>query len=482
MKKKILAIIFALCISILAIGCENVEYPSTSTPAEESKTVYEQIEEELPEPEKGENGEIIKQTFTIATDEKEVYLQEENVSGSISKAVEKRNTFLYDKYGAEINVIEIAPNDLAKELKLALESGTNYCDMISVSAKESTKLYTLGLLGDMSKLPEFDIANAYFDAKNAQALATNNSVYMLADPTTQFYGEAYVLFFNRDLVEKVGGKDPEILVMQGKWTWDAFNEVARAAAPKVYANASSDLTIDTFGFGAYYNQGTFPLVMWTSAGTKLVDNTYKNTVELSMSVEEIQAIAKPLQNAYNTRGRYPMEGEDVANAFKNGRLAFMVHKFSYFYSLRTENEGENYGFLPLPKLSEDQTGYNCLVSSDARVISIPKTLDDDTEARKRFVSLVISATCASGRKTVKQAFINEHIGLYLTDNEETVMLETICDSATFDFANVYGSVISEIRRPTTTAVSDYIEFGSALNSSISRTLAAFNKYSSDNFK
>jgi hypothetical protein len=353
--------------------------------------------------------------------------------------------------------------------------------MISISAKETVKLMNAGYLADMNALPGFDAKNDYFDKKNATVLATNNSLYLLVDATAQYYEEEFVMFYNRDIVVKKARQNPEALALQGKWTWDTFNEVARASAPDVYSQSTSDIERDIFGFGAYYNENSFAHVMWTGAGNKIVGNTYKTPVAVMMSIDEVKAAASPLREAYNSRGRYPFEGEDVASAFKGGRFAFMVHKFSYFYTLRNGNP-EKYGFLPIPKGNDVQGEYNCLLSNDARVISIPKSVDNQSEDKKRFISVVISATCAAGRDTVKNAFINEHIGTYLYNNEETVLLSMLCDSATFDFTNVYGSVISEIRRPTTDAIADYIEFGSALSTSISRGMNAFNKYSAEKFK
>ncbi|MBR5780258.1 MAG: extracellular solute-binding protein [Clostridia bacterium] len=481
--KKILISILLLLAFVMAVACENVEYPEDSSVImpESSEDIYEKLESQLPPPIEESEGEVKKQSFVIATDKKEVFINEEGASGSVNRAVEKRNNFLFDTYGAQISVKEVKSADLTKSLKEAFESGLHYCDMISVSAKETVKLMNAGLLSDMNKLPDFDATSEYFDEDRSVGLATNSSLYMLADPTVQYFEEEYAMFYNRDLVVKTAGQNPESLALQGKWTWDTFNEVCRASAPDVYNHSTSDLQNDVFGYGAYYNVGTLPLVMWTASGHHLIENTYKSTVALSMSVEEVQAAAKPLRDIYNTRGRLPLEGEDVANAFKNGRLAFMVHKFSYFYTLRNENP-DKYGFLPIPMQNEAQTGYRCLLSSDARVISMPVTMDFQNDERRRFVSVVLAATCAAGGETVKTAFVNEHIGTYLYNNEETVLFEMICDSATFDFSTVYGSVIGEIRRPTTDAIVDYVEFGSAISSSISRSLTAFNKYSAEKFK
>lgn len=481
--RKIFIAMLLLVAFLTAVACENVEYieESSKITAESSEDIYEKLESQLPPPLDESEGEVKKQEFVIATDKKEVFINEEGASGSVNSAVDKRNNFLYQKYGAEIKVKEVKSADLTKSLKETLESGLHYCDVISASAKETVKLMNAGLLADMNTFSELDVTSDYFDNEDATRLATNNSLYMLVDPTVQYFEEEYVMYYNRDIVVKTAGQDPETLAMQGKWTWDTFNQVCRASAPGVYEHSTSDLQKDVFGYGAYYNVGTLPLVMWTASGQQMIGNTYKTAVTISMSVEAVQNAAKPLRDAYNTRGRLPLEGEDVANAFKNDRLAFMIHKFSYFYTLRNENL-DKYGFLPIPKQNEEQKEYNCLLSSDARVISMPKTMEFQGDDRRRFVSVVLSATCAAGRETVKTAFVNEHIGTYLFNNEETVLFSMICDSATFDFATVYGSVIGEIRRPTTDAIVDYIEFGSALSSSISRGLTAFNKYSAEKFK
>lgn len=481
--KKLIATLLLILTVVLASGCENVEYLESSAPQEESKNIYEQLEGQLPPIETDENGEVVKQKLTIATDEKSVFYNEESASGSVSKAVEKRNDFLFDKYGAEITVKEVSASDLTAELKKALEAGVEYCDMICLSAKSTAKLMTSGYLYDMNTLPNFNVENAYFDQNIAKSLATNSTLYLLPDPTAQIYDELYVTFFNRNLVNTSAGKDPESLVMQGKWTWDAFHETAKASAPGVYSKSTSDIVTDTFGFGAYYGEGTYPYVVWASTGEKVIKNSYKNPVSLSLTAEYIAEVCKNLVKAYNTRGKFPLDGNDAMSAFESGRLAFFNNKLSYYYALRDgSGKGSEYGILPMPKHSEEQDGYYCLASTDARVFSVPRTIQNASEKRRVFVSAVIQATCASGRVTVHDAYIAHFIGQYLNNNAETVMLQTIIDSATFDFAHIYGSVISEIRRPTTDAISDYIDFGSAVGSSISRTIAGFNKYCEENFK
>lgn len=487
--KRFLAVLAATLL-IFTFGCENVSYDDSSSAnqPETSVNIYEELENVLPElnlPSDDSSGGAVTpdiRSFTVITNDTDVFVSSENSSGMIKPAIEERNQFLRYKYGAEVKAVSVNESEVTQQLKNALESGTTYCDMLSLSAGTTVSLYLSGCLTDMNKLPEFNLDSGYFDSANAKALATNSSLYLLANPSNLVYEETYALFYNKNIVTNSGAENPETLVMQGKWTWDKFLEISKTAASEVFNKSSADVQNDLFAYGAYYEEGTYPIVMWTSAGKKLIDNTYKSPVALSMSADEAETLGRQLKSYYDTKGKYLFEGDDAMNAFESGRLVFFCNKLDYLYALRdTAGKGSEYGLLPLPKLNETQESYHCLVGNDARVISVPKTVENTDESNKRFVSFVLSALCAAGGNTVKEAYVSAHITLYLNNNAEAVMFDTICESITFDFSNVYGSSISEVRRVTTAAVSDYIDFGSDISNSINNARSAFEKYTANNF-
>ena len=479
MKKLISLLLVALFVALVA--CENVEYPSESSKIESDADLYEQLESQLPQT---DSESAANTDFVILTDDVTAFHQGETLTGSINMVLEERNTFLRDKYGANVIVRQVTIDELFDELSEALLSGTHACDMISVSAKETVKLYTAGLLGDLNALPDFNIENGFFDEKLSKSLATNNSLYMIGDPTALVYDKANVMFFNRDLVVATeGDPDIETLVMQGKWTWDKFDEYCRSSAAKVYNHSTADLNTDVFAFGAYDTTNAYPLAIFTSTGSKLIDNTYKNPGAITMEADSVISVAEMLMSYYNVRGRYPVgEGEELATVFESNRLVFFSNELSYLYALRDGTEkGSNYGFLPMPKSSEEQSEYYCLLSEDARVIAIPKTIENKDESYKKYVSAIISATCAIGGKTMRDAYINSQLALYLNSNSEAVMLKTICDSITFDFAHIYGSEIETIKTPTTKAIIDYFGYGSRLSSSLRQGKKTFEQYCAEKF-
>ncbi len=485
--KKTIALLFAV-LMIFVCGCENVSYDHSSDTPVSEEDVYEKLEDTLPtlddvETSDGAAAAPITQTFKIVTNDATVFSSNEQTSGIINSAVSQRNEFLRQKYGANIAVFQKEEAVIADELKKAVESGNDYVDMLSISAKKTVSLYLSGLLFDMNTLPNFSIENNYFDENNAKKLATNSSLYLLADPTNLVYNDTYAMFYNRELIENSGCENPISLVKQGKWTWDKFLEISKTAAKDVFHKSGADIANDVFAYGAYYEEGTYPTVMWTSTGKSLIGNTYRAPVTMAMNGEEAETLARKLKTYFDTKGKYPFEGDDALNAFKSGRLVFFCNKLDYLYAYSQDSDTESkFGVLPLPKLDESQEEYHCLVSNDARVISVPKTLEKSTDSKKRFVSVMISALCATGGDTVCDAYVSSHISLYFSNNDEAVAFKTICESITYDFSNVYGGSIKEIRNATTKAISDYIDFGSDVSNSIARAKGSFDKYCGDKFK
>lgn len=475
--KKFLAILLLTFLLVMA-GCENVTYETSSQEESVVSDIYEELNSQLPDVE----GKIEKQDFVIITDKIGAFYNEETEPTPMGKTIEDRNAFLEDKYGAKV-IVRSPEGEVAEELKNASLSGTKYCDMMALSVAETTRLYDSGLLLDINTLPDFSLDNGYFDSTMAKTMATNQSLYILADPTALVYDKANVLFYNKDTIvlPEEGGLDPQVLVMQGKWTWDKFDEYQKLAAAEVYRKWGGDIETDLFGFGAY-NYKTCPVVMWNSCNLQTVGNTYKTNLSITMDIELMVDMTEQLRGYYNLVGKYPLDSDDARLAFEEGRLAFFQNELDYIYGLRDGSAlGNNFGILPMPKYNEEQEGYKCMLGSDARVLSVPTTVAEESDERKLFVSHVISATCAVGNKTIKEAYVNSLLALYLNNNEELLMAETICDSVCFDFLYSYGSGIDKLSGGIYEGIGDHMNDGLSMTSAVWRGINNFDEYCGEHF-
>ncbi len=487
MKKRILALLFAVVFLFTFVSCENVEYIEEVSKEEESIEEVvdrlEEIESMLP-PIETEDEELPEQReFRILTSSPSSFVADENSPQTINTAIQKRNDLIERKYGATIQTIAVKEKEALKTIKDSLSADTDIYDMFSLSAGTTVTLYLAGLLGDMNTLPNFSLDSELMGGEDySKTLATGSTLYLLPDETAMVYEDAYVMFFNRDLITSAGAENPETLAMHGNWTWDKLNEIARKTASDVYSKGSADLETDIFGFGAYYDETTYPMAMWVSLDTQLIENNYKNPVEFTASIDDIIDKTKKLRSYYNTKGKFAFQGDKAAKAFEENRIVFFCNKLEYLYALRDgTTKGSQFGFVPMPKYSKNQSDYSCLLDNDAMVLSVPFTVQQRNDSDKKFVSAVILATCAASKNAMKEAFIKYHISQYLNSNEETVMLSLITDSVTFDFGTVYGSEIREVRRALTGAISDYLSFGSGLRTSFANAMSAFKRYCSDNF-
>ncbi len=483
LKKRLTALFIVIIMILSVIGCENVKYPSEESGSENFVSdYYGRLDNDLPDL-NGEGEELIERTFEIVTDDESVFIQDESKAGTINDAIKRRDNFLRQKYGANVKVRAVKSKDVAEEITKSLATGTNYCDMLAVSAKDTVSLYLDGLLADMNTFDGFDPQGEYFDQKNATNLATNSSFYILADPTTRYFNEIYTMFFNRDLVLSSGAENPESLAAQGLWTWDKFSEIEKTVAMEVVNKTVANLNSDVFGFSAYYGSNNYANVMYVSCGAPFIENTYYNPVDFSPEVESAVNIGRYLYKVNDSKARYPFEGDDSAKAFTGGRLAFFTNKLSFMSRLRSGGKkGSEYGFVPMPKYNEQQEEYYSLVDPAARVICVPKTVESQDFSYKRFVGAVISGMCAVSGKTVKEAFISDTIVRYLNDNTEASMLKLVTDSAYFDFSTVYGSKISAIHNSTVNSICEYIDVGSDMYNTIMRNIDGLRDYANGKFQ
>lgn len=472
MKKE--TALFLLVLMLLAVfsGCENVVYPGE---AESSAAVGENsqdITDLLPEISDSGDGNIEIYNCRVATDKPAHFDSSESDATLVNSALEQRGKVLLERYRINQEVIAVDRANLAAEIKAALLSGTDTYDLLFYSQADAVKLYLDGLLYDLNSLPGFDAESPLFDKANATALATGKTLYMLPDASNYYFDELYAVFFNRDMVGESGG-DPETLVQKGEWTWDKFSELAKSA---------SNVANGVYGFSVYYENYDFSYPMWMSAGRHIIEGTYNGKIALSMPASEIESVTEELVKHYNVSYVYPKTGSDASAAFMNGNTAFIFHKLNYLYALRDGSEkGSEYGFLPMPKLSEEQKSYSCLASSEAHVLAIPATARFKNQSESMRTYALLATTCGIGSETMKTAYIRTQLVSYLMTNAETVMLSEIVGSATFDFARTFGGEISEIAGPTVRAVGDRIGYGSKVQSSINRSIAAFNKYVAEHF-
>lgn len=471
MKKLTVFLLIAVVLALSA--CENVEYPNESIvpPDVSIPTVYEELEQELPDVKEYDG-----QVFTVVTNNTSLFYSSETESGAISAAVRKRNDFIAEKYGVTVTAVELNEDTLRDNLENAKQSGLAYCDMLSLPAELTVSLMMDGLLYDIGSLEGFDPTEKYYSGI-ATSLATGNKLYMLPDPVAIEYGGVKAMFFNRELVAKYCSESPESLANQGKWTWDTMLEMSRTVASKVNSSTSSDINLDNFGYGSGITDEALVLTMWVSADKPILGDTYKVPVTFVLGTSAGSDLCKELRDIYNVRVRYPISETSAAQAFSDGRLGFLVEDLSFIAAIRDGSaKGSEFGILPIPKLDAAQNGYSCYADGKTGVLSVPSVISDPGK-----VSTIMKAVTALGSETAKSAYASEFLTRYLINNTETVMLSLILDSVKFDLSLLLANENSSAKTVSYSAITAGIINGTPYWSTASGRVDNFEKFLSENF-
>ncbi len=231
--KRIIAVLLAMVLVFSLVGCsnaaeetssgveiiENIEYvyvdddgnPTTSNPDDSSDSNTPQTSKPS---NPGDDDDYIKDLkgstvkFAATIDPKN------DEGGPVVEAFEK-------KYDIDVQIVQVSNGDYANQINGLIASG-NAPDFVRVSANFPSCMSYLQSL-DCTKI---DLT----DDKWNQAvvdIATFGGKTYFADTDNSIWAECDVVLYSKSLLKKANARTPEEYDKAGKWTWDAFFEIAR---------------------------------------------------------------------------------------------------------------------------------------------------------------------------------------------------------------------------------------------------------------
>ncbi len=145
---------------------------------------------------------------------------------------------------------------------------------------------------------------------------------LLVDPATGQKADGFVwgvprdvstfaLYLNLDLIDQAGVDDPRELAADGKWTWDAFEETAKAI---------SDLGGGVKGFGAGGWWANWGYWVNSAGGSFFTEDRTACNLDSDESVQGIEFYQKLYDADYGVKF-----GEDPEPVYKSGKLGMFVN-------------------------------------------------------------------------------------------------------------------------------------------------------------
>jgi len=263
-------------------------------------------------------------------------------------AVFMRNRAIEDRFNVKISVLRAETPDLIGRM---VRSGVNDYDVYTIRNAEMFSYATEGLINSINDLPHIDLSKTYWDDFITDQLSMAGKKYFaVGEFDISSYDFAYVLVFNKQLMQDYGIESPYVSVKEGKWTLDKFAEMAKTGTLDLDGdNKMTDK--DAWGYAARSND-VLP-GFWVGAGvtgaTKDEDDIPMNTMGSEMFINAIDKIFDVVHgnNIYYNAFEKTM--------FINGSILFNdVNLFQLKWLRAMETD---FGILPYPKYNENQKNY-----------------------------------------------------------------------------------------------------------------------------
>ena len=434
--RKMSLFLAALLAVMSAVSCGSEGTPDT-TALSGSETTTEASEvdylETLPEVNyDGYEFRIIAQSYDQRPN---LPLADEETGEVLNDALYARNVKTAEKYGFRLSDTELPdPKTTMEQQCLA---GDSEYDLFLIPLNKLSVQTGKEYLTDFHSVPNLGLTGEWWDQDMLRDLDMGGGQYFMnGDIIFSVYDCLRVIMYSKGLADDLGMSGFYETVRDGKWTVDHMHKLMTEAAADLNSDGATDYQ-DRFGL--LYNNNSYEAYL-TSQGVKLIstDGTLGFDTERFIKAYEnlLKIFDKTMVFNYN-EDKYPglTARQAIVTLFDNRQALFFENGMSAAAQYMRTVANVDFGFLPLPKLDEEQDKYYSYVSMSAPVLTIPKTNGD----RLGDTGFILEALCRESSRSVVPVYFDTCFSAkYTRDEESYEMILLATDSRMYDPGIIYN--------------------------------------------
>lgn len=456
--KKILLRLFSLTLALLFVVMSLVACSKKDDEGEEEdSTVTTEAADtsNVPSDLKFEGKTV---NFLIPSVMEHEFVIDEADTSVINTAIRKVKNMTEERLGCTVNYIVLPVADatavvssLQQTIQNSIMAGDGSYDLIANVAHASIGHITQGYYYNFNSDNEnnhVDTSYACYNQEFVNNVSYKGKIYALVgDYTIGFTDRTPVMFYNEDAVKTQQITDDIVQkVIDGAWTI----EYLRTLVTDVYEerdNSEGQTKGDYYGL--FYNCGSMCNdAQIYAAGVRISRKNADNSIELSWTEgNSSNAFAAVYDLIYNTSGVYvgtvaggTYYGENDITSYYSEQ-AFYEQRAMFAYGMLSAaktfalDSTLNYGILPLPKYSEDQS-YSTTPQNGYGIIAIPYNVG----SRLSIATATLQILSEYSYKELRPVYYETAYKVRYASSEKTGQLfDMIMDSIGLDFASFYNS-------------------------------------------
>ena len=361
------------------------------------------------------------------------YLDRQEATGdTIDDAVYNRNRKLEERFNFSFDEqyydYTVEGNDAPRKLLLAGD------DTYQLYVGRCVHMFNYASEGYFYKIDDLTAINTekpYWNSQLYDNLSIGNAHYFaVGDFNISAFDFTHVLLFNKKMIDDLNLGDIYSTVLDGKWTFDRFGEMSRAAVSDV----NGDFVMDENDQYGYTSLGKQVLPgFWIAGGALSMKKDDGQLVYTAPTDKKfIDVCQKVFEITWNDNiwHRVPItvDREEEMQMFCDGKALFTDS--SCFQISLTRDAATDFGIIPYPKYDETQDKYYSRIEG-CELFGVPLTNTDP-----EMTSVILEAMACESRKIVIPAYYEVALKVKFTrDEESSKMLDIAFENRVFDYGD-----------------------------------------------
>jgi len=369
---------------------------------------------------------------------------------ALNDAAYKRIQTVNEKYSVKITEENFEHQTHAvNALDKSVAAGEDQYQLAIMRSYNYAALLTGGRLADLGTVPHLDLSAPYHNQASLEALSLGGKNYgVVSDLSVHTYYTIFCTYFNKQLMEDHKLGSIYDIIRAGDWTVDKMHELGAAVAADLDNSGTYDAR-DAYAF-TYINDvlegfigagGIKYAELDKSGGIVL---TYENENAVNAFMELFDSLSDQAKS-FNVHTRSLNSQEASVNEV--GMFMKRQSMFSLagiYYAPQFREMEDDFGIIPMPKLTEGQKEYYSPMFSSV----IPITVVPITNAQLSEAGIIWEEMAYQGRLNLYPALFDTLLkGKIARDSDSIEMLDMIFSNTTYDTGAIFnfGKLRDEMR-------------------------------------
>ncbi len=386
----------------------------------------------------------IGREFTIlhSAGQADHFKADESATDNVSEAIFKRNAWVEQRMGVTFNWIgnpdfnSADKNTFINLVDTDIKSSHDY-DLVVCYNLLPYRMANQGLVANLNKEDNWiNLEKSYWPNEYLDSIMYKDKIWALVDNcSVGTITNMSAVYFNNTLLNEYNKFDPYDLVAANKWTVDMLYAQSQDTGKEITGNGRK---VDDDQFGIMTSTQVRITCWYVGAGVRLSNINGSGELVPNIDDEHTTKVIEKLNTMLRSDDNLANDSTQF-KAFEDGRVLYYLCVVSLSTHMVENDVDINYGLVPCPKFTSDQTRYYTHLPNTHDAWCIPKNVKSEKDS-----SACIELMAAGAEVIVNPVFYENNLKTRYSDDERTeTMYDLIRESISFDFLYIYKEVLAE---------------------------------------